>query len=198
MLRSGRRIASSSFGTLHGRPPQLKLVAAEVGLWRCRATLPRSSHRVLSTQTTPTPPTPPPRPRRMENFQSAKDVYKARNRTLLMYSSAVVRPLLPLTDLPSSPPLVYFFTWTATDNSNPRRHLRLRASLQGLLLRHWVRRHAAGRERALRRRALGSRRGRSQDQSPFQRGPLEPAALDVYAPTEIRGSFTWRDELGVL
>lgn len=86
----------------------------------------RSCCRSMSTNT------PPPLPRRSFRFQSSNGVYQQRNKNLLMYSSAVVRLLLPSTSYSLTCPI---------DNPSTRRIICRCSTLPHVLCRHGFRRY---------------------------------------------------------
>ena len=144
-------------------------------------------NRPLSTHKPP--PTKSPRAR----VVSARELYAQRNRSLLMYTSAVVS-----TRFVSRHAISHILNWEYADNLCCRCILRCRTVVPHVLCGNWICGHARCWHWAIRGRPPRTRRRRKTYQSAFQCRPERATSLDVYASTEIRDGATGRDESRIL
>jgi hypothetical protein len=180
----------SKTSQIHTKAPSIPFPArspASASSWNSQQ---RFFSRTPLRNADPGPSQQPRRPR----LASREEVYKARNRSLLMYTTAVVRlfPSSPLFSLPrsnSAHDIDHWWYW---------RHLCRRPALSRLLRRDRVRGYARRRHGPVRGRPARPRRGRAADQGPLQRGRVRAVAVVVRAPAEVRHGPPWRNQSGVL
>jgi len=172
---------SSYLNRLH---PQLDISRCthSPSLWRKGTLL----CRPLSTQK---PPTKSPRAR----VVSARELYAQRNRSLFMYTSAVVSIRFV-----SRHAISHILTWEYADNLCCRCILRCRTAVPYVLCGNWIRGYARCWYWAIRGRAPCTRRRCKTYQSAFQCRPERATSLDVYASAKIRDGATGRDESRIL
>jgi hypothetical protein len=135
-----RYCSSSAYLLGLGAPPYLNRLHPQLDTSRCahRALWRKStiSCRPLSTHTPPLPKSPRAR------VVSARELYAQRNRSLFMYTSAVVSPRF-------TPRRIKSHTWQYADSICCRRFLRCRTAVPYVLCGNWVRGYARCRHWAI-------------------------------------------------
>lgn len=114
---------------------------------------------------------------------SRQQVYAAKNKALLMYTSAVVCLFI-------SKELVKLSL--SLDRVRCRSDLRSGPPVPNVLRRDRIRWNAKSRDRKIRTRAAGACGRCTPIQSPFQCRPFRATSVDLYAPTEVRQCSTGR------
>jgi hypothetical protein len=187
-----RYFSRSAYLTRLGPSPYLNRLHPQLDISRCphRASLWRKGTllcRPLSTHKPP--PTKSPRAR----VVSARELYAQRNRSLFMYTSAVVS-----TRFVPRHAISHILNWEYADNLCCRCILRCRTAVPYVLCGNWIRRYARCWHWTIRGRAPRTHRRRKTYQSAFQCRPERATSLDVYASAEIRDGTTRRDESRIL
>ncbi len=175
-----------------GPSPHLNGLYRQLDFPRCahRAALWRKSTQSCRSLSTHTPP-PPKSPR--ARVVSARELYAQRNRSLFMYTSAVVSPRFA-----SRCAVVHILNRQYADNLCCRRILRCRTAVPYVLCGNRVRWNTRCRHWAIRGRAPRTHRRGKAHQSALQRRPERATSLEVYASTEIRDGASGRDESRIL
>jgi hypothetical protein len=117
-------------------------------------------------------------------FQTSKDVYKAKNRTLLMYTSAIVR--YPTTAVPPTSHL-------RIDHNCSWNNICICASLPYVLRGNRLCWHAQCWHGPLRGGQTRSYRRCTTNQGSFQRRQVETTSVELHAAAEVCDGVTWRD-----
>ncbi len=170
---------------LNPQHPQLDLsrCAHRASLWGKGTLLhrPLSTHKPLPTKSS------------RARVVSARELYAQRNRSLFMYTSAVVS-----TRFVSRHAISHILNREFADNLCCRCILRCRTAVPYVLCGNWIRGYARCWYWTVRGRAPRTRRRRKTYQSAFQCRPERATSLDVYASAEIRDGATGRDESRIL
>jgi hypothetical protein len=174
-----------------GPSPYLNRLRPQLDISRCvhRASLWRKGTLLCRPLSTHKPPTKLPRAR----VVSARELYAQRNRSLFMYTSAVVS-----TRFVSRHTISHILNRECADNLCCRCILRCRTAVPYVLCGNWIRGYACCWHWAIRGRTPCTRRRRKTYQSAFQCRPERATSLDVHSSAETRDGATRRDKSRIL
>jgi hypothetical protein len=119
-------------------------------------------------------------------FPSPREHYRARNRTLFMYTSAIVRIPPPnfILSIPAIKAVLPVY-------NNTRNIICSCSTLSSVLCCNRLRRRPCDRLSTLRFRSSNTHRDRQTYQSALQRGYISCIGLDVHASAKIRHGASW-------